>query len=95
MEKKRNCQIYALSLDTGKLKIANNFYTNDKLSWFHEFFFQTCMGKDIVLHVSATNPAAFLYLKFGFKIEEIIQNFYENYQQTEDSKHALYLKLSR
>ena len=53
------------------------------------------MGKDIVLHVSATNPAAFLYLKFGFKIEEIIQNFYENYQQTEDSKHALYLRLSR
>ena len=56
---------------------------------------QTCMGKDIVLHVSATNTATLLYLKFGFKIEEIIQNFYENYQQTEDSKHALYLRLSR
>ena len=53
------------------------------------------MGKDIVLHVSATNPAAFLYLKFGFKIEEIVNNFYENYQQTEDSKHALYLRLAR
>ena len=53
------------------------------------------MGKDIVLHVSATNPAAFLYLKFGFKIEEIINNFYENYQQTEDSQHALYLRLAR
>ena len=53
------------------------------------------MGKDIVLHVSATNPAAFLYLKFGFKIEEIVNNFYENYQQTEDSQHALYLRLAR
>ena len=59
---------------------------------------QTCMGKDIILHVSASNPAAFLYLKFGFKIEEIINNFYENYMQQEnssDSKHALLLRLSR
>ena len=57
---------------------------------------QTCMGKDIVLHVSATNPAAFLYLKFGFKIEEIVNNFYENYHQNGDeSKHALFLRLSR
>jgi ribosomal protein S18 acetylase RimI-like enzyme len=58
---------------------------------------QTCMGKDIVLHVSATNPATFLYLKFGFKSEEIVNNFYENYHQqsNEDSKHALFLRLSR
>ena len=71
------------------------------MTYFHIFFLpfmnamKTCMGKDIVLHVSATNPAAFLYLKFGFKIEEIVNNFYELYQQTDDSKHALYLRLSR
>ncbi|CAB4064856.1 Mitochondrial ornithine transporter 1,60S ribosomal protein L21-2,60S ribosomal protein L21-A,60S ribosomal protein L21,60S ribosomal protein L21-B,Cysteine-rich protein 2-binding protein,60S ribosomal protein L21-1 [Lepeophtheirus salmonis] len=31
---------------------------------------QTCMGKDIILHVSANNPAILLYQKFGFKVEE-------------------------
>ncbi|CAH1775694.1 unnamed protein product [Owenia fusiformis] len=40
---------------------------------------QTCMGKDVTLHVSATNPAMLLYQKFGFKPEEFILNFYDKY----------------
>ncbi|EPY82653.1 hypothetical protein CB1_000637016 [Camelus ferus] len=31
---------------------------------------QTCMGKDVTLHVSASNPAMLLYQKFGFKTED-------------------------
>jgi len=38
---------------------------------------QTCMSKDITLHVSATNSAVMLYQKFGFKMEEIILDFYD------------------
>ena len=54
------------------------------------------MGKDIILHVSANNPAIFLYLKFGFKIEELVLNFYEHYnREITASKHAFYLRLSR
>ncbi|XP_037816829.1 cysteine-rich protein 2-binding protein [Lucilia sericata] len=58
---------------------------------------QTCMTKDITLHVSATNPAVVLYQKFGFKIEEVILNFYEKYLPF-DSKHsrnAFFLRLMR
>ncbi|KAK6489896.1 cysteine-rich protein 2-binding protein-like isoform X1 [Huso huso] len=33
---------------------------------------KTCMGKDVTLHVSASNPAMLLYQKFGFKTEEYI-----------------------
>ncbi|CAB3239498.1 unnamed protein product [Arctia plantaginis] len=29
---------------------------------------QTCSGQDVTLHVSPTNPAIFLYQKFGFKV---------------------------
>ncbi|XP_058799687.1 cysteine-rich protein 2-binding protein [Phymastichus coffea] len=58
---------------------------------------QTCMGKDITLHVSATNPALILYQKFGFKQEEFIQDFYDKYilPSSKESKHALFLRLSR
>ncbi|XP_046392882.1 cysteine-rich protein 2-binding protein [Ischnura elegans] len=58
---------------------------------------QTCMGKDITLHVSATNPAVILYQKFGFKVEEFIQDFYEMYLpiNSRECKHALFLRLSR
>ncbi|KAM7354518.1 ada2a-containing complex component 2 isoform 2-T2 [Cochliomyia hominivorax] len=58
---------------------------------------QTCMTKDITLHVSASNPAVVLYQKFGFKIEEVILNFYEKYLPF-DSKHsrnAFFLRLMR
>ncbi|KAI4500785.1 hypothetical protein M0802_003996 [Mischocyttarus mexicanus] len=58
---------------------------------------QTCMGKDITLHVSATNPALILYQKFGFKIEEFIQDFYDKYMppNSRECRHALFLRLSR
>ncbi|KAF4518851.1 hypothetical protein B566_EDAN006702 [Ephemera danica] len=58
---------------------------------------QTCMGKDVTLHVSATNPALILYQKFGFKVEEFVQDFYEKYFEvdSQECRHALFLRLSR
>ncbi|XP_074115874.1 ada2a-containing complex component 2 [Cotesia typhae] len=58
---------------------------------------QTSMGKDVTLHVSATNPALILYQKFGFKIEQFVQDFYDKYMTTgaKESRHALFLRLSR
>ncbi|XP_075152871.1 ada2a-containing complex component 2 [Haematobia irritans] len=58
---------------------------------------QTCMTKDITLHVSATNPAVVLYQKFGFKMEEVVLNFYDKYLpfESKDSRHALFLRLTR
>lgn len=58
---------------------------------------QTCMTKDITLHVSATNPAVCLYQKFGFKIEEVILGFYEKYLpiDSKHSRHAFFLRLMR
>lgn len=58
---------------------------------------QTCIGKDITLHVSATNPAICLYQKFGFKIQELILDFYEKYlpYDSTQSKHAFFLRLER
>jgi len=53
------------------------------------------MTRDITLHVSVNNPAMILYQKFGFKIEEFVQNFYENYipADSEMSKHAFFIRL--
>lgn len=58
---------------------------------------QTCMGKDVTLHVSATNPALILYQKFGFKVEEFVQDFYDKYMpsNSRECRHALFLRLSR
>ncbi|XP_059614804.1 cysteine-rich protein 2-binding protein isoform X1 [Phlebotomus argentipes] len=58
---------------------------------------QTCPEKDITLHVSATNSAVFLYQKFGFKIEEMILDFYDKYLPWEstESRHAFFLRLRR
>ncbi|KAK4305966.1 hypothetical protein Pmani_022161 [Petrolisthes manimaculis] len=58
---------------------------------------QTCAGKDITLHVSATNPALILYQRFGFKVEEFLSNFYDKYlpEDSPECKHAMYLRLSR
>ncbi|XP_039277872.1 cysteine-rich protein 2-binding protein [Nilaparvata lugens] len=57
----------------------------------------TCVGKDITLHVAADNPAVILYQKFGFKVEQFIQNFYDKYIPIDNQgcKHALFLRLSR
>ncbi|KAH8104053.1 hypothetical protein BXZ70DRAFT_680527 [Cristinia sonorae] len=51
--------------------------------------------KDIILHVSTTNPAMLLYNRFGFKAEEFIVGFYEDYveSQTRGSQNAFRLRL--
>lgn len=53
------------------------------------------MTRDITLHVSTNSSAMILYQKFGFKIEEFVQNFYENYVSADSamSKNALFLRL--
>lgn len=58
---------------------------------------QTSHGKDITLHVSASNPAICLYQKFGFKTEEFALDFYEKYLPPDSphSPHALFLRLTR
>lgn len=61
------------------------------------YCFQTCMGKDVTLHVSASNPAMLLYQKFGFKAEEYILDFYDKYYPVDSSecRHAFFLRLRR
>lgn len=59
---------------------------------------QTCMGRDITLHVSATNPAICLYQKFGFKIESFILDFYDKYlpfDTVKSGRHAFFLRMKR
>jgi len=53
--------------------------------------------KDIILHVSINNPAMLLYNRFGFKAEEFIVGFYEDYLDTHSraSKNAFRLRLRR
>ncbi|KAI0675684.1 hypothetical protein C8Q78DRAFT_1066396 [Trametes maxima] len=53
--------------------------------------------KDITLHVSITNPAMLLYNRFGFKAEEFIVGFYEDYldPNSPQSKNAFRLRLRR
>ncbi|XP_014662373.1 PREDICTED: cysteine-rich protein 2-binding protein-like [Priapulus caudatus] len=58
---------------------------------------QTCLGKDVTLHVSITNPSLLLYQKFAFKPEELILDFYDKYflEDSKECKHALFLRLRR
>ncbi|KAF7796838.1 hypothetical protein EIP86_008022 [Pleurotus ostreatoroseus] len=51
--------------------------------------------KDITLHVSVNNPAVLLYNRFGFKAEEFIVGFYEDYLDplSRESKNAFRLRL--
>ncbi|KAM4604319.1 cysteine-rich protein 2-binding protein [Polymixia lowei] len=58
---------------------------------------QTCMGKDVTLHVSASNAAMLLYQKFGFKTEEYILDFYDKYYPVDSNecRHAFFLRLRR
>ncbi|TBU30582.1 hypothetical protein BD311DRAFT_754583 [Dichomitus squalens] len=53
--------------------------------------------KDITLHVSINNPAMLLYNRFGFKAEEFIVGFYEDYldAKSPQSKNAFRLRLRR
>ena len=58
---------------------------------------QTCLGKDVTLHVSPNNPAMIMYQKFGFKPERFAVDFYDRYLTSErrESKHAFFLRLQR
>ena len=58
---------------------------------------QTCMGKDLTLHVSASNPAMLLYQRFGFKPEQFQADFYDKYLpvDTHDCTHAFFMRLQR
>ncbi|CAH3036299.1 unnamed protein product [Porites lobata] len=58
---------------------------------------QTCLGKDVTLHVSVTNPAILMYQKFGFKPEEFIRDFYNRYlpNDSPQCRHAFFLRLRR
>ncbi|XP_046442219.1 cysteine-rich protein 2-binding protein-like isoform X1 [Daphnia pulex] len=58
---------------------------------------QSCMGKDVTLHVSATNPAMTLYHKFGFKVQEFVVDFYDKYFPADSTqcKHAFFMRLTR
>ncbi|KAF8340504.1 uncharacterized protein EI90DRAFT_3117036 [Cantharellus anzutake] len=51
--------------------------------------------RDIILHVSANNPALILYNKLGFKSEEFIVGFYEDYldPKSKACRNALRLRL--
>ncbi|KAK7687796.1 hypothetical protein QCA50_009015 [Cerrena zonata] len=53
--------------------------------------------KDILLHVSIKNPAMLLYNRFGFKAEEFIVGFYEDYLDSHSraSTNAFRLRLRR
>ncbi|KAF8513000.1 hypothetical protein BU17DRAFT_77285 [Hysterangium stoloniferum] len=53
--------------------------------------------RDITLHVSANNPAMLLYNKFGFKAEEFIVGFYDDYlpKESRACKNAFRLRLRR
>ncbi|KAG2144542.1 hypothetical protein DEU56DRAFT_790217 [Suillus clintonianus] len=53
--------------------------------------------RDITLHVAANNPAMLLYNRFGFKAEEFIVGFYEEYldSQSRASMNAFRLRLRR
>lgn len=57
----------------------------------------TCMGKDVTLHVGVDNPALLLYQKFGFKVEQLDLNFYQNYFDHTDKscRHAFFMRLER
>ncbi|XP_054272227.1 cysteine-rich protein 2-binding protein [Macrosteles quadrilineatus] len=58
----------------------------------------TCRGKDITLHVSASNSSALLlYQQFAFKPEEFIQNFYDKFipANSRECRHAFFLRLPK
>ena len=58
---------------------------------------QSCLGKDVTLHVSVDNPAMLLYQQFGFKSEQFCLDFYDKYYPPgyHYSKHAFLMRLRR
>lgn len=66
-----------------------------KIMLYH--LIQTCMGKDVTLHVSVDNPAMLLYQQFCFKAEQCCLDFYDQYYPREHhlSKHAYFMRLRK
>lgn len=58
---------------------------------------QSCMGKDVTLHVSVDNPAMLLYQTMGFKAERYCLDFYRHYYPEGHhlSKNAYFLRLRK
>ena len=58
---------------------------------------QSCMGKDITLHVSVDNPAMLLYQTMGFKAERYCLDFYRHYYPEGHylSKNAYFMRLRK
>ncbi|KAH8273653.1 hypothetical protein KR018_007286 [Drosophila ironensis] len=79
------------------MAVRPNWQRSGIASFMLYHLIQTCMSKDITLHVSASNSAVMLYQKFGFKIEEIILDFYDTYLplDSKQSRNAFFLRLQR
>jgi GNAT superfamily N-acetyltransferase len=58
---------------------------------------QSCMGKDVTLHVSVDNPAMLLYQTMGFKTERYCIDFYRHYYPEGHylSKNAYFMRLRK
>ena len=58
---------------------------------------QSCMGKDVTLHVSVDNPAMLLYHTMGFKAERYCLDFYRHYYPEGHhlSKNAYFMRLRK
>ncbi|KAL7739726.1 hypothetical protein ACLKA6_012705 [Drosophila palustris] len=79
------------------MAVRHNWQRSGIASFMLYHLIQTCMSKDITLHVSASNSAVMLYQKFGFKIEEVILDFYDKYLpiDSKQSRNAFFLRLMR
>ncbi|XP_030567892.1 cysteine-rich protein 2-binding protein [Drosophila novamexicana] len=79
------------------MAVRHNWQRAGIASFMLYHLIQTCMSKDITLHVSASNSAVMLYQKFGFKIEEVILDFYDKYlpPDSKQSRNAFFLRLMR
>ncbi|KAH8419397.1 hypothetical protein KR222_010370 [Zaprionus bogoriensis] len=79
------------------MAVRPNWQRSGIASFMLYHLIQTCMSKDITLHVSANNSAVMLYQKFGFKIEEVIVDFYDKYLplDSKQSRNAFFLRLLR
>lgn len=58
---------------------------------------QSCMGKDVTLHVSVDNPAMLMYQAMGFKSERYCLDFYRHYYPEAHhlSKNAYFMRLRK
>ena len=71
--------------------------TSQRFNQLFTIVLQSSRGKDVTLHVSATNPAVHLYHKFGFKVQEFVGDFYDKYYPADSNecRHAFVMRLTR